>query len=79
MLFVRIVRYPKSGEVNPTIKVFVRELYIIAESVNKEVQPPPEVTNWGEYIVAVVTWVDLDTVRYIVDIVTWVDLDQSGI
>ncbi len=62
MLFVRIVRYPKSGEVNPTIKVFVREL---AESVNKEVQPPPEVTNWGEYIIAVVTWVDLDTVRYI--------------
>jgi hypothetical protein len=76
MLIVRIVRYPKSGEVNPTIKVFVREL---AESVNKEVQPPPEVTNWGEYIVAVVTWVDLDTVRYIVAIVTWVDLDQSGI
>jgi len=54
------VQYPKSGEVNPTIKVFMRDL---TDNVNKEVEPPQEVINWGEYIFTVLTWVDLQTVR----------------
>jgi Dipeptidyl peptidase IV (DPP IV) N-terminal region len=57
----RIVQYPKSGEINPSIKIFVRD---VADPTNKEVVPPEEVIAWGEYIFAVITWVDLETVRY---------------
>jgi hypothetical protein len=59
-MLLRIVRYPKSGEVNPTVKIFIRDL---RGNLNKEVEPPPEVTSWGEYILTVITWVDLETVR----------------
>jgi hypothetical protein len=56
----RIVQYPKSGEINPSIKIFVRDL---SETENKEVIPPSDVLAWGEYIFAVITWVDLKTIR----------------
>ena len=55
MKFFRKVRYPKSGEVNPTIKLFVRQF---SEESNKEVTPPKEVTEWGEYIYAKIYWID---------------------
>ena len=51
----RKVRYPKSGEVNPTIKLFVRQF---SEEKNKEVIPPKEVIEWREYIYAKIYWID---------------------
>ena len=40
---------------NPTIKLFVRQF---SEEKNKEVVPPKEVTEWGEYIYAKIYWID---------------------
>ena len=51
----RKVRYPKSGETNPTVKLFVRQFI---EAENKEVVPPTEVTAWGEYIYDKIYWID---------------------
>ena len=58
--FYRTVRYPKSGEVNPTSKLYVRN---IAENKNKIVNPPIEVLSWGEYIYTRVTWASDDAIR----------------
>ena len=56
----RVVRYPKAGEVNPTMTLFVRT---IGEDVNKPVTPPAEVSAWGEYIYTVADWTGPDALR----------------
>lgn len=65
----KIVRYPKSGETNPTVRVFVRD---VADSANKEVEPPQEVLVWGEFILTVITWVDVKTIS-----ITWMNRIQN--
>jgi len=65
----RVVRYPKAGEVNPTIKLFVRN---VEEDINKLVIPPVEVTNWGEYIYKVVDWTGDQVLS-----VTWMNRIQN--
>ena len=54
------MRYPKSGETNPTVKLFVRQFI---EAENKEVVPPNEVTAWGEYIYDKIYWIDDNFLR----------------
>jgi hypothetical protein len=56
----RVVRYPKAGEVNPTVTLFVRN---VVEDLNKPVAPPAEVEGWGEYIYTVADWTGPDVLR----------------
>eukprot|EP00091_Calanus_sinicus_P003745 TRINITY_DN13922_c0_g1_i1.p1 TRINITY_DN13922_c0_g1~~TRINITY_DN13922_c0_g1_i1.p1 ORF type:complete len:242 (-),score=47.97 TRINITY_DN13922_c0_g1_i1:73-798(-) len=49
----KVIRYPKAGEVNPTIKVFARN---VEDDSNKEVVPPKEVKIWGEIIIRNLQW-----------------------
>jgi len=65
----RVVRYPKAGEVNPTMTLFVRN---IAEDLNKPVEPPAEVTGWGEYIYTVADWTQNDVLS-----LTWMNRIQN--
>ena len=52
------MRYLRPGDNNPSAKLFVRKL---KEAKSKEVIPPREVLNWGEYIYTDVTWAtDMD-------------------
>ena len=55
-----MVRYPKAGEVNPTMTLFVRT---VGEDLNKPVAPPVEVSAWGEYIYTVADWTGPDVLR----------------
>jgi len=64
------VRYPKSGETNPTINLFV---YDLPQNLRKEVKPPTEVEQWDEYIYAKIYWVH-DTKLS----VTWMNRVQNS-
>lgn len=57
----KVVKYPKAGETNPILKLFVWKL----ESPDslQEVTPPPEVTGWGEYIYTIADWTESDLLR----------------
>ena len=50
-----MVKYPKVGTVNPTIKLLVKDLENIGNPPS-ELVPPPEVINYGEYIYTSATW-----------------------
>ena len=65
----RVVRYPKAGEVNPSMTLFVRN---IIEDDNKKVVPPESVVNWGEYIYTVADWTRADVLS-----VTWMNRIQN--
>jgi len=65
----RVVRYPKAGEVNPTMTLFVRN---VAENLNKPVAPPAEVDAWGEYIYTVADWTGPDVLS-----LTWMNRIQN--
>ena len=54
------MRYPKAGETNPTLKLFV---WKVGEGESKPVSPPVEVTAWGEYIYTIADWTDTDVLR----------------
>ena len=56
----KIVRYPKAGETNPTLKLFV---WRVGEEGRKSVLPPAEVTAWGEYIYTIADWTDSQVLR----------------
>ena len=58
-----MVRYPKAGETNPTLQLFVRSMRAGEES-SKPVSPPSEVTSWGEYIYTVADWTESEVLRY---------------
>jgi len=66
----RVVRYPKAGEVNPSMTLFVRN--ILEEDDNKEVVPPESVVGWGEYIYTVADWTMADVLS-----VTWMNRIQN--
>ena len=57
----KIVRYPKAGETNPTLRLFV---WRVGEDQRKLVVPPPEVTAWGEYIYTIADWTDSTVLRF---------------
>ena len=57
----KIVRYPKAGETNPTLRLFV---WRVGEDQRKSVVPPPEVTAWGEYIYTIADWTDSTVLRF---------------
>ena len=60
----RVVRYPKAGETNPTLQLFVRSMKAGEETnINKPVKPPAEVTAWGEYIYTVADWTESEVLR----------------
>merc|ERR1711892_587963 len=65
----RVVRYPKAGEVNPTMTLFVRT---VGEDLNKPVAPPVEVSAWGEYIYTVADWTGPDVLS-----LTWMNRIQN--
>ena len=64
------MRYPKAGEVNPSMTLFVRN--IMEEDDNKEVVPPESVVGWGEYIYTVADWTMADVLS-----VTWMNRIQN--
>ena len=55
------MRYPKAGETNPTLKLFV---WKVEEKKRMSVLPPPEVTAWGEYIYTIADWTDSTVLRF---------------
>ena len=59
----RVVRYPKAGETNPSLQLFVRSMRA-GEETSKPVTPPSEVTAWGEYIYTVADWTESEVLRY---------------
>jgi dipeptidyl-peptidase-4 len=65
----RVVRYPKAGEVNPTMSLYVRT---VEEDLNKAVMPPGPVLAWGEYIYTVAGWTKEDVLS-----VTWMNRVQN--
>ena len=69
----RVVKYPKAGETNPTLNLYVRN---VAETVNKEVIPPAKVSAWGEYIYTVVDWDTSKVLRCVVQIIFVIDLQM---
>jgi len=65
----RVVRYPKAGETNPTVQLFVSGF---SEASKKPVNPPEEVLAWGEYIYTVADWTSEKTLS-----VTWMNRIQN--
>jgi len=65
----RVVRYPKAGEVNPTMTLYVRSM---GGDDNKAVVPPESVIAWGEYIYTVAGWTKSDVLS-----VTWMNRIQN--
>ena len=57
----KIVRYPKAGETNPTLKLFV---WKVGEEERRAVVPPAEVTAWGEYLYTIAAWTDSQVLRF---------------
>ena len=57
----KVVKYPKAGETNPIMKLFVWK----CDSPNllMEVKPPTEVSAWGEYIYTIADWTESDLLR----------------
>ena len=37
----------------------------IEENINRNVVPPKEVTDWGEYIYTVIDWTEDNVLRYL--------------
>ena len=54
------MRYPKAGETNPTLRLFV---WKVGEAERKAVLPPSQVTDWGEYIYTIADWTGKDVLR----------------
>ena len=48
------MRSPGAGENNPIVKLWVRKL---DEEQNKEIVPPKEVLDWGEYTYTELKWI----------------------
>jgi len=71
----RTVRYPKAGETNPTVSLWVRCVAPLQcnDGGNKLVVAPPEVTIWGEYIYTVAEWTSDDVLS-----VTWMNRIQNS-
>ena len=65
----KIVRYPKAGETNPTLRLFV---WRVGEAERKSVVPPPEVSAWGEFIYTIADWTDSSVLS-----VTWMNRIQT--
>ena len=55
------MRYPKAGETNPTLKLFV---WKVGEEERRAVVPPAEVTAWGEYLYTIADWTDSQVLRF---------------
>ena len=58
----RVVRYPKAGETNPSLQLYVRSM-TEGDKTHKPVTPPPEVMSWGEYIYTVADWTESEVLR----------------
>ena len=56
----RVVRYPKAGETNPSLQLYV---WSAKEDNSKPVVPPAEVSSWGEYIYTVADWTESEILR----------------
>jgi dipeptidyl-peptidase-4 len=71
----RTVRYPKAGETNPTVSLWVRCVAPLQcnDDGNKLVIPPAEVSIWGEYIYTVAEWTSDDVLS-----VTWMNRIQNS-
>jgi len=65
----KVVRYPKAGESNPTLKLFV---WAVGEAETKSVVPPAEVSAWGEYIYTIADWTASEVLS-----VTWMNRIQT--
>ena len=57
----KVVKYPKAGETNPILKLFVWK--VESPSSLQSVTPPPEVSTWGEYIYTIADWTESDLLR----------------
>ena len=60
----KVVKYPKAGETNPTMNLFV---WNVGDDGTKEVIPPSEVSAWGEYIYTIADWTSSDVLRFILN------------
>jgi len=65
----KVVKYPKAGETNPTMNLFV---WNVGEDGTKEVIPPSEVSAWGEFIYTIADWTSSDVLS-----VTWMNRIQN--
>ena len=65
----KIVRYPKAGETNPTLKLFV---WKVGEAGRKPVKPPQQVADWDEHIYTIADWTDSQVLS-----VTWMNRIQT--
>ena len=53
-------KFPIAGENNPIVKLYVRNLN---QAENKEIIPPKEVLDWGEYIYSNLKWITDEELR----------------